>query len=91
MALARVERAVRRDTADVFVGWNLVEKIRQHWSIANTAGRNFDGPYLQCFFIDSNVYLAPKAAFRTAMFAGIPLTFTFHLDATMSFAADIGC
>ena len=48
MALACVERAVRGDTADVFIGWDLVEKIRQHWSVTDAVGRHLDGPYLQC-------------------------------------------
>ena len=80
MALTRVECAVRSDTADIFVGWDLVEKIRQHWSIANTAGRHLNGPYRKCFFIDPNMYLTPKAAFRAAMFACMPFAFALSFD-----------
>ena len=37
-------------------------------------------PNLQCFFVDSNMYLSPDAAFGAAMLAGVPLAFTFGLD-----------
>ena len=72
MALTRVECAVRSDTADVFVGCDLVEKIRQHWSIANTAGRHLDGPYLKCFFID------PICILRQRRRLGPPCLRAFH-------------
>jgi hypothetical protein len=39
-----------------------------------------DGPYFQRFFVDTYVYLTPDAAFGAAMFAGVPLAFTFGLD-----------
>ena len=81
MAFARAERAVRSNTADVFVGWDLVEKIRQHRRIPNTAGRHPDGPYLKCLFVDPYVYLAPKAAFRAAVLTRIPFAFTCGFDA----------
>ena len=81
MALTGVKCAICGDAADVFIGWDLVEKIRQHRRIANTAGRHLNGPYLQCFFVDPNVYLASEATFGATMFARIPLTFALGFDA----------
>ncbi len=79
--LGRFECAICGDTAKVFAGWDLVEKIRQHWSVTYTAGCHFNCAYLQGFFVDPTMYLAPKAALGDTMFARIPLTFSLSLDA----------
>ena len=61
MTLACVERTVGSDTADILVERDLVEKIRKHRGITDTTGRHFDSSYLQCFFIDPNMYLTPTS------------------------------
>ena len=69
MTFAGVECAICSDAAEVFVGWDSVEKIGEHRGVTDTAGRHFNGAYLQCFFVDPNMYLAPEATFGATMFA----------------------
>ena len=40
-----------------------------------------DGPNLQRFLVDADVYLAPDAALWAPVLAGVPLAFAFGLDA----------
>ena len=42
---------------------------------------DLDGPNFQRLFIDAYVNLAPQAAFRATMLAGVPFAFAFRLDA----------
>ena len=46
--------------------------------------------YLQCFFVDPNVYLAPEATFGATMFARIPLV-KQKATATKSAKATLTC
>ena len=48
---------------------------------AGIAGRDLDGPDLQCLLVDPEVDLAPHTPFRAAMLACVPLAFALHLDA----------
>ena len=48
---------------------------------AGIAGRDLDGPDLQCLLVDPEVDLAPHTPFRAAMLARVPLAFALHLDA----------
>ena len=45
------------------------------------ACRAMDGPNLQRFLVDADVYLAPDAALWAPVLAGVPLAFAFDLDA----------
>ena len=80
MTFARVECAICSDAAEVFVGWDLIEKIRKHRGVADTAACHFNCAYLQCFFVDPDMYLTPKTAFETTMLARIPLALAFSFD-----------
>ena len=73
VAFARVVGAVCCHRADLFVGWYLAEQLRQHGCIPDAAAGHLNCAYLQCLFVDSDVYLAPKAALGTAMLACVPL------------------
>jgi hypothetical protein len=81
VAFARIVCTVRCNTPDLFVWWDLVEQIREHRRITNAAAGCLDCTYFQCFLIDTDMYLAPEAAFRPAMLTRIPLTFTLRFDA----------
>ena len=48
--------------------------------VADIAGGELRRPNLQCLRVNSDVDLAPDAAFGATMLAGIPLAFTLHLD-----------
>ncbi len=48
---------------------------------ADVAAGDFDCPNFQRFLVYTYVYLTPDAAFGAAMLSGIPLSFTFRLDA----------
>jgi hypothetical protein len=50
-------------------------------SIPDVAAGDFDCPNFQHFIVYTYVYLTPDAAFGTTMLSGIPLSFTFGLDA----------
>jgi hypothetical protein len=69
------------NAAEFLVRWDLVEQVWQHRGVANATAGDFDRTYLQRFFINPDMYLAPKAAFGTTMLACIPLTFALSLDA----------
>lgn len=80
VTLARIVGPVCGDVADLLIGRDLAEQLRQHGRIADIAASELDRPDFQCFLIDPEVNLAPDAAFGAAMLAGIPLTFTLNLD-----------
>ena len=81
MALAGVVGTVRGDRADVHVSGDLAKKLGQHGRIANVATGDLYGSDLQRLFIHADVDLAPKAAFRATMLAGMPLPLALGLDA----------
>src|SRR6056297_686271 len=81
VAPARVIGSVGSDRADLYISGDLVEKLGQHGRVTDVAAGDFDGSDLQRLFIDADVDLAPQTAFRTAMLAGLPLTFALRLDA----------
>ena len=80
VAFTRVICPISCDAADVLIGRDLVQKLWQHGSISDVAVADLDRPNLQCFFLNSNMYFSPDAAFGAAMLAGVPLAFTFGLD-----------
>lgn len=80
MALSGVVGAVGCHTGDLLIGWDLGQEFGQHGRVADIAAGDLDRPNLQCFFIDPDVDLAPDAALRTAMLAGVPLSFSLDLD-----------
>ena len=81
VAFSSVIGPVSRDAANGLVWRDLLEQFWQHGRVADIAGGDLDRPHFQCFFVDPYVYLAPYPAFRAAMLAGVPLAFTFRLDA----------
>jgi hypothetical protein len=72
MALAGVEGAIGGDAGDLLTGRDLVEQFGQHGRVAYVAGGELGCPDLQCLLVNSNVDLAPDAAFRAAVLAGVP-------------------
>lgn len=80
MAFAGVEGAISGDAGDLLIGWNLVEQFGQHRRVAHFAGCELGRPDFQRLLVNSNVDLAPDAAFGAAVLAGIPLPFAFDLD-----------
>ena len=84
MVFASVICSVCGDTADVLIGWDLVQKFWQHGCVTDVAASDFDGPYFQWFFVDAHVYLTPDTAFGASVLACIPLAFTFGLDPVLS-------
>ena len=81
MAFTCIVSAVCRDTADYLIRRDLAKQVRQHRRITDAAICDLDRTYFQCLFIDTNVYLAPKAAFRTAKLVGVPLPFALSFNA----------
>lgn len=81
VALSSIVGAIRGDAADLLVRGDLTEKVGQHRCISDVAPGDLDGSNFQCFLIDPEVDLAPDAAFRATMLAGVPLAFALDLDA----------
>lgn len=79
-AFTCVIRPICGTAADVLIRWDLVQEFGQHGSITDVAAGDFGWPNFQRFLIDAYEYLAPYAAFGTAMFVRIPLACTFGLD-----------
>ena len=46
-------------------------------------------PYLQCLFINSNVYLGSESAFKGTMLARMPFVFTFRFDGSVVYLVDV--
>ena len=82
MAFACVISPISRNTADLLIRSYLPQQIRQHGCVTNIAASHFNCPYLQRFFVDPNVYLAPQAAFGPPVLAGIPFPFALSFDAS---------
>lgn len=80
VAFAGVIRPICGNVADDLIERDLVQEFGQHGSITDVPAGDFGCPNFQRFPVDTYVYLAPYAAFRTAMFACIPLAFTLGLD-----------
>ena len=80
VAFTGVIRPVGGDAADVLIWRNLVQEFGQHGSITDAAAGDLDRPNFQRFLVEAYVYLVPYAAFGAAMFAHIPLAFTFGFD-----------
>jgi hypothetical protein len=59
--------------AKVLIGWDLAEQVGQHRGIANAATGDFDSSDLQCFLIDTDMYLAPEPSLGAAVLARVPL------------------
>jgi hypothetical protein len=51
-----------REPADVLVGCDLIAKTRKQWGVTYAPAHHLDSSYFQCLVVDSDVYLAPKAA-----------------------------
>ena len=69
------------DAAELLVWWNLIEQIWQNGCILDAITRDLGGTDLQRLLVYPNMYLAPQAAFGTAVLAGVPLalgTFEAH-------------
>jgi hypothetical protein len=81
VASACIVCAVRRNTPDLFVWWNLVEQVREHRRISNAAARGLNCTYFQCSLIDPNVDFAPKAAFRAVMLTRVSLSYALNFNA----------
>lgn len=81
MAFAHIVGTVGGAAADLLICWDLAEQVGQDRRVTDVVPYGFDGPHLQCLFVNSEVGLAPDAPFGTAMLAGVPLDFTFDLDA----------
>ena len=80
VTFACVVCSVGCNAAEFLVRWDLVEQIWQNGRIPDTTTRDLDGTDLQRLLVYPNMYLAPQAAFGTAVLAGIPLAFPFSLD-----------
>ena len=81
VAFAGIVSPISSDTANRFVRWDLIEQVRSYGCVTDAATGDLDGTYFQCFFINPDVDLAPKAAFGAAMLTGVPFTFALRLDA----------
>ncbi len=80
VAFPGVVGAARGHRGDLFVCRDLVEKVGQDWRVADVASGDLDGPDLQRFLADADVYLAPDTALGATVLTGIPLTFALSLD-----------
>ena len=81
MAFARIVGPVGSHAAKLLIGRDLAEQVGQHRGVANTAAGDLNGPYLQRFLIDTNMYLAPEPSLGAAVLARVPLPFTLSFDA----------
>ena len=81
MAFAGVIGAVGSHGTDLFVCRDLIEQIRQDGCVTDVAAGDLDGPHLQRFLVNADMYLAPDTSFGAAVLAGVPLAFTLGLDA----------
>lgn len=79
VALARVVCSVR---GDFHICRDLIQHLGLHRRIADPAAGDLYGPDFQRLLIDTDMDLAPQAALRAPMLAGVPLTFAFGLDAS---------
>ena len=80
MAFARVMGSVCRNAAELSVRRYLIEKVRQHGCISNTAAGDLDRSDLQGLLVDPYMYLAPQTAFGAAELARIPFSLALSFD-----------
>ena len=73
MAFAGVVGSICGHKTNLLVGWNLVQKVRQYGGVPDMATCDLDGPNLQRFLINADMYLAPQTAFGATMLARMPL------------------
>ena len=59
----------------------MTEQVWWHRGITDVAPGDIDDANLQCFLVDSEIYLAPDATCRVIMLAGLPFAFALTLDA----------
>ena len=81
VAFARIVGAVSGEAAYLLISRDLVEQIGQDGCVAYMVAGDFNGSDFQRSLVDPEMNLAPDPSFWTAMFAGVPLAFTFSLDA----------
>ena len=81
VAFASIVGAISGDAAGLLIGRDLAQQVWQHRRIADIISGDLDGPTFLRVLVDPEVNLAPDATFRTAMIAGVPLTFALDLDA----------
>ncbi|GBQ33587.1 hypothetical protein AA19596_1244 [Acetobacter fabarum DSM 19596] len=73
-------RAISRDTGDVFILRDLLQKHWQNRGITDLVSRHFNGTDFQRTFVNSNMKFVPYTMFRTAMFTPVPFAFSLDLD-----------
>ena len=80
VASARVIRPISDDRGNFLIGRDLFQQVGQHRCVTDIACRDANRTDLQCFFIYTEMQLAPKALLWPAMLAGVPLSVTFRFD-----------
>ena len=80
VASARVIGPIGGDRGDLLIGGNLFQQVGQHGCITDVACRDTDRADLQCFFVHTEMKLAPQALLWAAVLARVPLPFTLGLD-----------
>ena len=59
MASARVIGSIGGDRGYVLIRWDLFQQVGQYWGVADVACRHTNRADLQCFFVHTEVKLAP--------------------------------
>lgn len=59
VASARIIGSTGGDGSNLLIQWDLLQKVRQHWSVADIASRDPNRADLKCFFVHTEVKLAP--------------------------------
>ena len=67
--------------ADRSAPWDLLEKVRQHGTVARAAGRELDRPDVPGGRIHGQMHLAPLPVATGPVLADLPLTIAAHLHA----------
>ena len=80
MAFPCVESANSGDAGDLLIRRGLVEQFGQLGCVAHIGAHELRRPTFQRLFLNSNVDLAPDAAFGAAVIARIPRRFAHDLD-----------
>lgn len=80
MAFAGVKGAIGSDAGDLLIGRDLVQQVGKHRRVGHVAGGELSRPDFERLLVNSYVKLAPHAALRTAMLAGVPPPLAFDLD-----------
>lgn len=79
-AITEGEDTVGGDAGDLLIRRDLVEQLGQHGRVAHITGGELRCPDFQRLLVNSDVDLAPDAALRATVLAGVPFTFAFDLD-----------